>query len=230
VLARPGLSPEVVAATRAAAASFEKLGATLKPVDFPDLDAGIAAYYLVATAEASSNLARFDGVRYGPRARAADLGALYAATRDAGFGPEVKRRIMLGTYALSSGYYDAFYGKAMRARITLRERFGALFRQADLILIPTSPTPAFKIGEKTADPLEMYLADVFTVFANLIGGPALSIPGGFSREGLPLGLQLVADDFHEAALFEAARAFEGVTDFHSRRPALVGPVGTGGAR
>jgi len=219
VLDRPGIAPEVARAAREAAATFEKLGARIETIDFPDLDAGIAAYYLVCTAEASSNLARYDGIRYGPRAKEAkDLESLYAATRDQGFGPEVKRRIMLGTYALSSGYYDAFYGRAMRARATLKEAFQNIFKRARLILIPTSPTPAFRIGEKTADPLEMYLADVFTVFANLIGAPALSIPGGFSSSGLPLGLQLVAGDWDEAALFTAAHQFQGVTDFHEKHP------------
>jgi aspartyl-tRNA(Asn)/glutamyl-tRNA(Gln) amidotransferase subunit A len=226
VLARPGLSPEVAEATRAAARTFEKLGARIETVDFPDLDAGIAAYYLVCTAEASSNLARYDGVRYGPRARASDLTELYSHTREQGFGPEVKRRIMLGTFALSSGYYDAFYGRAMRARRSLKRRFATVFEKADLILVPTSPTPAFRFGEKTADPLEMYLADIFTVFANLIGGPALSFPGGFTSGGLPIGLQLVADDWREDLLFRAAYAHEGATDHHARLP----PVCAGGAR
>ena len=224
VLDRPGLSKEVAAATRAAAAEFEKLGARIEPIDFPDLDAGIAAYYLVCTAEASSNLARFDGVRYGPRATSKELSQLYAATREIGFGPEVKRRIMLGTFALSSGYYDAFYGRAMRARQSLKQRFAKVFAKAELILIPTSPTPAFKFGEKTEDPLEMYLADIFTVFSNLIGGPALSIPGGFTASGLPIGLQLVADDGREDLLFQAARAHEGVTDHHKKLPGLSAEV------
>jgi aspartyl-tRNA(Asn)/glutamyl-tRNA(Gln) amidotransferase subunit A len=220
-LERPGLSPEVAEAVRSAAATFENLGARIMTVDFPDLDAGIAAYYLVCTAEASSNLARYDGVRYGPRAEAKDLGSLYATTRDQGFGAEVKRRIMLGTFALSSGYYDAFYGRAMRARAELKARFKEIFAKADLILIPTSPTPAFRIGEKTADPLEMYLADVFTVFANLIGGPALSLPGGISKDGLPIGIQLAADDYREETILNAAQAFEAVTDFHRKRPAVI---------
>jgi len=224
VLDRPGLSKEVAAATRASAAEFEKLGARIEPIDFPDLDAGIAAYYLVCTAEASSNLARYDGVRYGPRVPSKDLSHLYAATREAGFGPEVKRRIMLGTFALSSGYYDAFYGRAMRARQSLKRRFAGVFAKADLILIPTSPTPAFRFGEKTEDPLEMYLADIFTVFSNLIGGPALSIPGGFTASGLPIGLQLVADDWREDLLFQAARAHEGATEHHRRLPGLSAEV------
>lgn len=224
VLDRPGLSKEVADATRAAAARFEQLGARIETIDFPDLDAGIAAYYLVCTAEASSNLARYDGVRYGPRSKSTDLAQLYAATREAGFGPEVKRRIMLGTFALSSGYYDAFYGRAMRARQTLKQRFARVFQKADLILIPTSPTPAFKLGEKTDDPLEMYLADIFTVFSNLIGGPALSFPGGFTSTGLPIGLQLVADDWREDRLFQAARAHEQVTDHHQRLPGISAEV------
>jgi aspartyl-tRNA(Asn)/glutamyl-tRNA(Gln) amidotransferase subunit A len=225
VLSRPGLSPEVAEATRRAAAAFEKLGARIEPVDFPDLDAGIAAYYLVCTAEASSNLARYDGVRYGPRAAAKDLGELYSATREAGFGAEVKRRIMLGTFALSSGYYDAFYGRAMRARRSLKRRFARVFEKADLILVPTSPTPAFRFGEKTSDPLEMYLADIFTVVANLIGAPALSFPGGFASNGLPIGLQLMADDWREDLLFRAAYAHEAATDHHAKRPPVCAGAG-----
>jgi aspartyl-tRNA(Asn)/glutamyl-tRNA(Gln) amidotransferase subunit A len=229
VLGWPGLSPDVAAATRAAAAQFEALGARILPVDFPDLDAGIAAYYLVCTAEASSNLARYDGIRYGARAAAGDLHELYAETRDRGFGREVKRRIMLGTYALSSGYYDAYYGRAMAARQRLRQGFRALFARADLLLLPTSPTTAFRFGEKTADPLAMYLADVFTVFANLVGGPALSMPAGFGAGGLPIGVQLAAAEWREDRLFTAARAFAAVTDHHRRTPPAAAAATADGA-
>ncbi len=208
VLSRPGIAPEVARVTREAAARFEKLGARIETVDFPDLDAAIAAYYLVCTAEASSNLARYDGVRYGAREPARDLAGLYAKTRDHGFGTEVKRRIMLGTFALSSGYYDAYYGRAMKARAALKRRFREIFRKASLLLIPTTPTEAFKVGEKADDPLAMYLADVFTVFANLIGAPAISVPAGKTPAGLPLGIQLIADDFNEPALLAAAHRFE----------------------
>jgi aspartyl-tRNA(Asn)/glutamyl-tRNA(Gln) amidotransferase subunit A len=180
----------------------------------------------VCTAEASSNLARYDGIRYGLRSGAREIGSLYAATRDQGFGAEVKRRIMLGTFALSRGYHEAYYGRAMQARRALRELFDGIFRRADLVLLPTSPTPAFPIGAKTAHPLEMYLADVFTVFANLIGAPAISIPAGFSRTGLPIGVQLVGPDFGEEAIFQAAGAFEEATDYHGRKPAAVGEEGS----
>lgn len=228
VLGWPGVSADVAAATRAAAAQFERLGARIEPVDFPDLDAGIAAYYLIGTAEASSNLARYDGIRYGARAAAADLHGLYAETRDRGFGAEVKRRIMLGTFALSSGYYDAYYGRAMAARRRLRDRFRALFGRADILLLPTSPTTAFRFGDRTADPLQMYLADVFTVFANLTGGPALSMPAGFGADGLPIGVQLAAGEWREDRLFAAARAFEGSTDHAGRRPPICATAPAGG--
>jgi aspartyl-tRNA(Asn)/glutamyl-tRNA(Gln) amidotransferase subunit A len=217
-LAGPGIAPDVAEAVRNAARVFEGLGAKITGVDFPDLDGGIAAYYLVCTAEASSNLARYEGIRYGPRSEARDLHELYATTRDRHFGAEVKRRIMLGTYALSSGYYEAFYGRAMKARDELRRRFRSLFTEHDLLLVPTSPTAAFRIGEKTSDPLAMYLADVFTVFANLTGAPALSIPGGFTADGLPIGIQLTAAHLGEQTLFAAAAAFEAGTGFHRRRP------------
>jgi aspartyl-tRNA(Asn)/glutamyl-tRNA(Gln) amidotransferase subunit A len=178
-------------------------------------------YYIVAPAEASSNLARYDGVKYGHRAGGAkDLVAMTARTRAEGFGAEVKRRIMLGTYALSAGYYDAYYAKAQRVRTLVRRDFEQAFGQVDLIVAPTSPTPAFKLGEKTEDPLAMYLNDVFTIPQPLAGVPALSVPCGFSADGLPIGLQLIGKPFDEATLFRVGAAYEAATDWRSRRPDL----------
>ncbi len=216
-----GLDAEVGAAVRAAAKAYEKLGATLVDVSLPHTRYALATYYLIAPAEASSNLARYDGVRYGLRAAdAPGLQALYARTRAQGFGPEVKRRIMLGTYALSAGYYDAYYLKAQKVRTLIRQDFTDAFAQVDAILCPTSPVPAFKLGEKLDDPLAMYLMDVFTLPCNLAGLPGLSIPCGFTRAGLPLGLQLLGRPFDEARLLQVARAFEREHDFHQRRPEL----------
>jgi aspartyl-tRNA(Asn)/glutamyl-tRNA(Gln) amidotransferase subunit A len=187
-------------------------------VPLPHLPHAIAAYYLVATAEASSNLARYDGVRYGLRAPGVhDLPALYGRTRDLGFGPEVKRRVILGTFALSSGYYDAYYLRAQRVRTLIRRDFDAAFEACDVIATPTTPTPAFRLGEKTEDPLQMYLADIFTVPANLAGLPALSLPCGLAG-GLPVGLQLAARAFDEAALLRAGAAYQRVTAHHELAP------------
>jgi aspartyl-tRNA(Asn)/glutamyl-tRNA(Gln) amidotransferase subunit A len=193
-------------------------------VELPHAKYGIPIYYLIATAEASSNLARYDGVRYGYRARskgAASLREMYDHTRDEGFGAEVKRRIMLGTYVLSHGYYDAYYLKAQQVRTLLRQDYDAAFERADVIAMPTTPTPAFKLGEKTDDPLHMYLADIFTVSANLAGIPAISVPCGFSREGLPIGFQLAARMFDEATILRVADAYQRDTDFHTRTPRLT---------
>jgi aspartyl-tRNA(Asn)/glutamyl-tRNA(Gln) amidotransferase subunit A len=194
-------------------------GATLVDVDLPHARYAIPVYYLVATAEASSNLARYDGVRYGYRAKGDNLGLkeVYSKTRDEGFGPEVKRRIMLGTYVLSAGYYDAFYLKAQQVRTLLRQDYDAAFEKADVVAMPTSPTPPFRLGEKTDDPLQMYLADVFTVSANLAGLPAISVPCGFSEQ-LPIGLQLTGRLFDESTLLRMADAFQRVTDWHTRTP------------
>jgi len=187
-------------------------------VELPHTDYGIASYYIIATAEASSNLARYDGVRYGLRAPGADsLGAMYAKTRAAGFGAEPKRRIMLGTYALRSGYYDAYYVRAQKVRTLIKRDFDAAFRKCDVILAPTAPTTAFKLGEKASDPLQMYLNDVFTIPVNLAGLPAMSIPCGFA-DGLPVGLQLIAPPLAEESLFAVAGAFQRDTDWHARRP------------
>ena len=216
-----GLDPEVAANLGQARRLFEKAGAAVSEVSIPRAPAAIAIYYVVASAEASSNLARFDGVRYGPRRDDSSLLSLYVESRTAGFGPEVKRRILLGTFALSAGYYDAYYGRAMRARQLLLEDFEDAFGRVDVIVCPTIPTPAFRIGEKVDDPLTMYLSDVFTVPASLAGLPAISVPSGLSSEGLPLGIQIMARRFGEETLFAAARAFEGAVDFPRRLPTGV---------
>ena len=184
----------------------------------PRAPAAIAIYYVVASAEASSNLARFDGVRYGPRRGDGDLASLYVETRTQGFGPEVKRRILLGTFALSSGYYEAYYGRAMRARALLAEDFERAFAQVDLIVCPAIPSPAFRLGEKVDDPLQMYLSDIFTVPASLAGLPAISVPSGLSPDRLPLGLQIMAPRLGEEILFAAARAFEREIGFPDEMP------------
>jgi aspartyl-tRNA(Asn)/glutamyl-tRNA(Gln) amidotransferase subunit A len=187
-------------------------------VSLPHLPHAIATYYLVATAEASSNLARFDGVRYGLRSEGSpDLNRMYGDTRDLGFGPEVKRRIILGTFVLSSGYYDAYYLRAQKVRTLIRGDFESAFEACDLVATPTTPTPAFRLGEKTGDPLQMYLADIFTVPASLAGIPAVSLPCGLS-EGLPVGLQLQGRPFDEATLLRAGHAYQQATRFHLQSP------------
>jgi len=203
-----GLDPEVRAAVEAAIQKLAELGCEIVPVSLPHTEYAIPTYYIVATAEASSNLARFDGVRYGFRAKASNLSQMYRETRDGGFGMEVKRRIMLGTYALSAGYYDAYYLKAQKVRALLTHDFDEAFKKVDVIAAPTAPTPAFKLGEKVGDPLAMYLADIYTVTANLAGIPGISIPCGENHEGLPIGLQLFAKHFDEATLLRVAHSFE----------------------
>jgi len=213
-----GAHPEVLAATREAVAELERAGAKLREVSLPHTRFAVATYYLVATAEASSNLARYDGVRYGRRAAGyRGLLDMYRRTRSEGFGAEVKRRVLLGTYVLSAGYYDAYYRKAQQVRTLLRRGFEAAFAGCDVIATPTTPEPAFPLGERTADPLRMYLSDVFTVSASLAGLPALSTPCG-AVEGLPVGLQLVARPLDEATLLRVADAYERRTDWHRRRP------------
>ena len=215
-----GLDVEVESAVRAAIARLADLGATIEEVSLPNTDYGLAVYYIVAPAEASSNLARYDGVKYGLRASGGkDLIDMESRTRAAGFGAEVKRRIMLGTYALSAGYYDAYYGRAQRVRTLVRRDFEAAFARVDLLVAPTTPTVAFKHGEK-ADPLAMYLNDVFTVGGDLAGLPAISLRCGFDAAGLPIGLQLMARPFDEARLLRAAHAYEQSTDWLLRRPNL----------
>ena len=204
-----GLEPETRAAIEAAIQKLAKLGCEIVDVSLPHTKYAIPAYYLVATAEASSNLARFDGVRYGHRAKAVrSLSDMYRRSRDEGFGAEVKRRIMLGTYALSAGYYDAYYLKAQRVRTLLTNDFIEAFKKVDVIVGPTSPTPAFKLGEKVDDPLAMYLADIYTVTANLAGIPGISIPVGNSKESLPIGMQIFGKHFDEATILRLAHAYE----------------------
>ena len=212
-----GLDPEVKAAVQAAIDTYRQLGAEIVEVGLPHTDYAVACYYLIATAEASSNLARYDGVRFGLRAEESrGLIDMYMQSRAAGFGAEVKRRIMLGTYALSSGYYDAYYLKAQKVRTLIRQDFLEAFNKVDVILTPAAPTPAFRIGEKTADPLQMYLSDIFTIPVNLAGTCGMSLPCGFSASGLPIGLQLIGNPFGEAELLRTAYAFEHATEWHRR--------------
>jgi len=216
-----GIDPEVEAAVRAALKLYERLGAKVVEISLPHTEYAVATYYIVATAEASSNLARYDGVHYGHRSKKAeDIIQLYSATRAEGFGAEVKRRVMLGTYALSSGYYDAYYLKASKVRALIRRDFEEAYKAVDVVVCPTSPTPAFKIGEKTADPLQMYLSDIYTISTNLAAIPGISIPCGFTKGNLPIGMQVLGRHFDEATVLRAARAFERETDYHKRKPAL----------
>jgi aspartyl-tRNA(Asn)/glutamyl-tRNA(Gln) amidotransferase subunit A len=219
-LAGAGCDPEVARAVEEGARELEKAGATLREVALPHTKYAVAAYYLICTAEASSNLARFDGVRYGRRAEgAAGLTEMYERSRSEGFGREVKRRILLGTYVLSAGYYDAYYRKAQQVRALLSRDFEEAFASCDALLTPTAPETAFALGERTADPLRMYLSDVYTVSINLTGVPALSLPCGFAR-GLPVGMQLVGRPRDEATPLRLAAAFQRRTDHHLRRPEL----------
>lgn len=215
-----GMDNSVDAALRAAIKQLETLGAVPVELTMPHTDYAVAAYYLIATSEASSNLARYDGVRYGLRKPGRDLIDMYMNTRAAGFGEEVKRRIMLGTYALSSGYYDAYYKKAQQARTLIKRDFEEAFKKVDIIVTPTSPTPAFRLGEKTEDPLQMYLSDIFTISVNLAGVPALSIPCGFTQDKLPIGMQLIGRPFDEEGILKAAYAYEQSTEWHKRKPDL----------
>ncbi|HWA11276.1 MAG TPA: Asp-tRNA(Asn)/Glu-tRNA(Gln) amidotransferase subunit GatA [Opitutaceae bacterium] len=215
-----GLDPEVAAAVEKAIAFYRSRGCAIKEVSLPHTEYGVGVYYIIATAECSSNLARYDGVRYGHRAKgAADMADLYFRSRAEGFGAEVKRRIILGTYVLSSGYYDAFYLRAQKVRTLIRQDFLNAYREVDAILTPTSPTPAFKQGAKS-DPLAMYLCDVYTIGVNLAGLPGLSVPCGFSSGGLPIGLQLIGQPFKEAELLAIAHAYERGHDWHTRHPNL----------
>jgi aspartyl-tRNA(Asn)/glutamyl-tRNA(Gln) amidotransferase subunit A len=219
-----GVDAEVSRAFTTALDALAARGATLVDVELPHAAYAIPVYYLVATAEASSNLARYDGVRYGFRARGAaaqTLQAMYAGTREEGFGPEVKRRIMLGTYVLSAGYYDAYYLKAQQVRTLILRDYDRAFEQVDVVAMPTTPTPAFKIGERTADPLQMYLGDVFTVSANLAGLPAISVPCGFTPGGLPIGLQLTGRRFDESTLLRIADTYERETEWSKQPPPIA---------
>jgi len=213
------LAADVNGAVRAALAEFEKLGATLVDVSLPRTELSIPVYYIIAPAEASSNLSRFDGVRYGHRAKSyADLNEMYRKTRAEGFGDEVKRRIMIGTYVLSHGYYDAYYLQAQKLRRMIADDFQACFQQCDVIAGPVAPTVAWKLGDKTDDPVANYLADIFTLPASLAGLPGMSLPAGHGEAGLPVGLQLIGNYFQEGTLLHAAHAFQQATDWHARTP------------
>jgi aspartyl-tRNA(Asn)/glutamyl-tRNA(Gln) amidotransferase subunit A len=214
-----GIAPDVARAIEQAIAEFKKLGAAVVEVSLPNMKLSVPVYYVLAPAEASSNLARYDGVRYGYRAPAyGDLIDMYKKTRAQGFGAEVKRRILIGTYVLSHGYYDAYYLKAQKLRRLIADDFVNAFKQCDVILGPTSPTTAFKIGEKTADPVQMYLSDIYTIAVNLAGLPGMSIPCGFDRNDLPVGLQIIGNYFAEARMLNIAHQYQQATDWHMRMP------------
>jgi len=216
-----GIDPEVTAAMQEAIKVIEGLGAKCVGISLPHTEYCLAVYYIIAPAEASSNLARYDGVKYGFRSTSGrDLLEMYKKTRSEGFGAEVKRRIMIGTYALSSGYYDAYYKKASQVRVLIKKDFDDAFKQCDAILTPTTPTPAFKIGEKTDDPLQMYLSDIFTISTNLAGIPGISVPCGFSATGLPVGVQFLTGHFEEGKLIQIASAYEKSANIEKRRPAI----------
>ncbi|RDW18976.1 Asp-tRNA(Asn)/Glu-tRNA(Gln) amidotransferase subunit GatA [Oceanobacillus chungangensis] len=218
-----GIAPEVRESVLEALKVYESLGATWEEVSIPHSKYAVAAYYLISSSEASANLARFDGVRYGVRSENADnMIDMFKKSRSEGFGPEVKRRIMLGTFALSSGYYDAYYKKAQQVRTLIKNDFDKIFEEYDVIIGPTSPTTAFKLGEKIDDPLTMYADDILTVPVNLAGVPGISIPCGFSPEGLPIGLQIIGKHFDESTVYRTAHAFEQATDYHTKRPQLGG--------
>ncbi|MFY9941929.1 MAG: amidase family protein, partial [Desulfobacterales bacterium] len=219
--AAAGLDSEVAAAVEKAVAVLRDLGAECLEVSLPHAAYAVAAYYVIAPSEASSNLARYDGVKYGLRDKTkTDLIDMYRSTRSRGFGREVQRRIIIGTYCLSAGYYDAYYGKASQVRTLITADFKEAFQRCDVLISPVAPTPAFKIGEKIDDPLTLYLSDMFTLSANLAGIPGMSVPCGFSAAGLPIGLQLLGPHFSEGRLFRVAYNFEQASDFHRRRPPL----------
>jgi aspartyl-tRNA(Asn)/glutamyl-tRNA(Gln) amidotransferase subunit A len=216
----PGMQPEVEQVVRAAIAQMQALGAQVIPVSLPHTEYALPVYYIIAPAEASANLARFDGIRYGLSVESNTLMEIYRRTRGQGFGPEVKRRIMLGTYALSAGYYDAYYGQAQKVRTLIKRDFEQAFEGVDVIAAPVAPTTAFKLGEHTDDPLAMYLEDVFTLPANLAGVPGLAFCAGFDGRGLPIGIQLMGRHFDEGTLFRTAHTYQLVTDWHLNQPRI----------
>ena len=215
-----GMDKDVEERVREAIAQLEALGCIPVEISLPHTEYAVATYYIVATSEASSNLARYDGVKYGLRVEGKDLLDMYMKTRSRGFGAEVKRRIMLGTYSLSAGYYDAYYKKALQVRNLIRKDFESAFKDIDFIVTPTSPSPAFKIGEKVEDPLQMYLSDIFTISVNLAGLPAISIPCGFSLKGLPIGFQIIGKPFDERGILQLAYAYEQSTPWHKMKPMI----------
>jgi aspartyl-tRNA(Asn)/glutamyl-tRNA(Gln) amidotransferase subunit A len=216
-----GIQPEVETSIRQAIAKLESMGAEVLDVSLPHTEFALPVYYLIAPAEASANLARYDGIRYGPRIPANEMWEIFRQTRGEKFGREVKRRIMLGTYALSAGYYDAYYGQAQKARTLIKRDFETVFETVDIIAAPVAPTTAFRIGDHTGDPLSMYLEDVFTLPANLAGVPGLTFPVGFDKQGLPVGMQLMGAHFKEQILFETAHAYQQTTDWHTRVPDML---------
>jgi aspartyl-tRNA(Asn)/glutamyl-tRNA(Gln) amidotransferase subunit A len=216
-----GIDPEVEKAVRAAIDEYRSQGAEIVEVSLPHTQYAVAVYYIIATAEASANLARFDGERYGRRAKdPKDILDLYRRTRAEGFGAEVMRRIILGTYVLSSGYYDAYYNRAQKVRHLIADDFKQAFKKCDALLTPTSPTPAFKLGERTQDPLQMYLADIFTIAVNLAGICGVSIPCGFTSNKLPIGLQIIGPKWGEETMLRVAHAYEQATPWHKEKPPL----------
>jgi aspartyl-tRNA(Asn)/glutamyl-tRNA(Gln) amidotransferase subunit A len=220
-----GLNPAIESAVRLAVAELEKLGAEVKEIDLPNSDLAISAYYVIAPAEASANLSRFDGVRYGYRCEnPVDLEDMYKRSRSEGFGEEVKRRIMIGTYALSAGFYDAYYRKAQKIRRLVKEDYARAFEDVDVIIGPTTPSPAFALNSMK-DSVTMYLEDIYTIALNLAGLPGMSVPAGFV-EGLPIGMQLVAKDYAEAKLLNVAHQFQQVTDWHKQKPSLTASAKT----
>jgi aspartyl-tRNA(Asn)/glutamyl-tRNA(Gln) amidotransferase subunit A len=215
-----GIQPPVEQAVRKAIGELERLGAEIQEVSLPHTGYALPVYYLIAPAEASANLARYDGIRYGPRLQADAMWDVFKETRGTKFGPEVKRRIMLGTYALSAGYYDAYYGQAQKVRTLIKRDFEQVFAQVDVIAAPVAPTTAFPIGEHTDDPLAMYLEDVFTLPANLAGVPGLAFPVGFDADGLPIGMQVMGPHYGEEILFRVGHAYQTATGWHQRKPPL----------
>ncbi len=215
-----GMDPEVKKIISEAIAKIKDQGAVVKDISLPHTEYAVPVYYILGTAEASSNLARFDGVQYGYRAKSSNLIDMYRKTRGEGFGQEAKRRILLGTFALSHGYYDAYYLKALKVRTLIKNDFDAVFNDCDCIITPTAPTTAFKIGEKSEDPLQMYLSDIYTISANLSGLPAISIPCGFTKDRLPVGLQIMAKAFKEETLFQIGSAYEQAMQWHKEKPKL----------
>jgi aspartyl-tRNA(Asn)/glutamyl-tRNA(Gln) amidotransferase subunit A len=216
-----GLDTEVKASVEAAIRAYEGMGIRIEEVSLPHTPYALSTYYIIAPAEASSNLARYDGIRFGLRDKTAvNLKEVYEHSRSAGFGPEVTRRIILGTYVLSAGYYDAYYLKAQKVRTLIKRDFDAAFEKVDALITPVAPTAAFKLGEKVDDPLQMYLSDVFTVPVNMAGLPGISIPSGFTQSGLPLAFQLIGKPFDESTLLQLGHAYQQVTDWHTRQPAL----------
>ena len=215
-----GMQAEIEQAVRLAIRELEKNGAAVEEITLPHSEYAVAVYYIVATAEASSNLARYDGMRYGHRADARDLVETYRTSRNEGFGAEVKRRIMLGTYALSAGYYDAYYLKAQQVRALIKKDFDEAFAHCDVIVTPTAPTTAFKLGEKVQNPLQMYLSDIYTISANLAGVPALSLPCGFDQDGMPIGMQIIGKRFDESTILRLAHHYEQATEWHKRKPKI----------